>query len=246
MIRCNKTGIFSLDLHDDRDRKLLTLNVSSSEIKSSYLLSWKPKFPTYLSDLRDKNSSKNSNCRVEFGFNDINNRKFDGLHVEHTVALGDVIERHIKGNNEHTYHQHTFPFQIIRGFEESEYFKYGDWHDTWLDTNINHIYSIMRYNALTFTGNLMIHCHILEHEDLGMMTIDRITSEGKSNCSSLRYTSSPKDLIQVSDENPYSFLLWSLILLGVFVLVSACIFSIKWFKYKNKKVNDGNELEDLT
>jgi len=58
----------------------------------------------------DETAKNNSNCRYEFGMNTINNLKFDVTHVEHTVALGDIIERHIKGNYVHPYHQHTFPF----------------------------------------------------------------------------------------------------------------------------------------
>jgi len=43
----------------------------------------------------------------------------------------------------------------------------------------------MRYNAVDFIGNVMVHCHILKHEDKGMMNMDLIVSQsGLSKCSS--------------------------------------------------------------
>jgi hypothetical protein len=62
------------------------------------------------------------------------------------MVLGNVIERHILGSDVHAYHQHVYPFQLISGFENSEYFKKGDYHDTYFDENIpSNQYVIMRF-----------------------------------------------------------------------------------------------------
>ena len=44
----------------------------------------------------------------------------------------------------------------------------SDWHDTILGG------PTIRYRPTVFTGKVMIHCHILEHEDEGMMAMEYI------------------------------------------------------------------------
>ena len=56
----------------------------------------------------------------------------------------------------------------------------GDWHDTLilLEPNLGNHYD-MRFQAATFGGRYMLHCHVLAHEDLGMMaTFLAIGDEG--------------------------------------------------------------------
>jgi len=100
----------------------------------------------------------------------INGKKFNPSHIEHTIELGSVVERHIMGLNLHIYHQHVNAFQLIAGFDETEYYRVGDWHDSWFNPRISSMrYGIVRYHAADFIGTQMSHCHMLIHEDRGMM-----------------------------------------------------------------------------
>ena len=45
------------------------------------------------------------------------------------------------------------------------YQKKGDWQDTIKSKNQD--VAVMKYRPATFPGKIMLHCHILPHEDLG-------------------------------------------------------------------------------
>ena len=76
----------------------------------------------------------------------------------------------------HPYHQHVHPFQLISGFRfgPPNYYQPGDWHDTIQD------HGIIRYMPTVFSGKVMIHCHILTHEDEGMMGVEYINATGNA------------------------------------------------------------------
>ena len=53
-----------------------------------------------------------------------------------------------------------------------DYFRQGDWHDVLLlpDNAMDVLFQTDYY-----TGKQVIHCHILEHEDEGMMLVTQVT-----------------------------------------------------------------------
>jgi len=117
----------------------------------------------------------------------INGNLFDESVYLHTVAFGSVVERTLTDIDEHPYHQHVYPFQIVatNGIENADhaaFYQIGDWHDVvQMDTEG----IIMRYNADVHTGVLMLHCHILPHEDEGTMSQELvIESGGQCSCDS--------------------------------------------------------------
>jgi len=114
--------------------------------------------PDYLQPVdRSTSTSTNTNtvvvtpgcsCETEFsGYDDtgtVNGEIYrPGNRFLHTSFLGAVVERKLKGMNEHSYHQHVYPFQLIdfpvhnnnNNNNNNDYFKIGDWHDTYLDQN---------------------------------------------------------------------------------------------------------------
>lgn len=78
----------------------------------------------------------------------------------------------------HPFHLHVHHFQIV-GFTPSltaagtaavdyrDYFSLGEWRDTvpTLDGEL-----IIRFAASRFPGETILHCHVLRHEDVGMMS----------------------------------------------------------------------------
>jgi len=96
----------------------------------------------------------------------------------------------IGGIRDHPIHIHVAPFQIRKlrckdgswvgepdspqGCDGSNYFMTGDWHDTLMDSGGQ---AIVRMQLSDFAGKYVVHCHILAHEDEGMMAYFQVRGE---------------------------------------------------------------------
>lgn len=83
------------------------------------------------------------------------------------LKLGDVEEWTVAsvGAN-HPFHIHVNPFQIMEKDADGK-LRPGDWKDTLMVTTAAPIVVRSRYED--FDGAFVLHCHILDHEDQGMM-----------------------------------------------------------------------------
>jgi len=91
-----------------------------------------------------------------------------------TMQVGSVYEIEVTGAHAHPLHIHINPYQIVSlpngGPLGEGYFAEGDWHDTLLILDLANTDTItVRTHTDVFTGMQVVHCHILEHEDEGMM-----------------------------------------------------------------------------
>ncbi|MCF2904260.1 multicopper oxidase domain-containing protein [Octadecabacter sp. CECT 8868] len=98
----------------------------------------------------------------------INREAFDG-ELKQTMTLG-TAEAWTVGNNTqvmHVYHIHVNPFFIthINGEALPEGSPLARWQDT-LGGDVG-----FKTRFEKFTGSFVIHCHVLPHEDNGMMQI---------------------------------------------------------------------------
>lgn len=86
----------------------------------------------------------------------------------------NVQEWKLTGIRYHPFHLHVVPYQIddIRG---NNFYQVGDWHDTLLPDSTNS--ATVRVQMSSFTGRYVVHCHILEHEDNGMMGYFQVEGE---------------------------------------------------------------------
>jgi len=82
------------------------------------------------------------------------------------LSLGDIVEFHLTGIRYHPLHVHVNPFQITSIWNDP-YYLTGDWQDTFMPTGIG--FATVRMNLDRFAGTMIAHCHLLEHEDNGMM-----------------------------------------------------------------------------
>ena len=99
----------------------------------------------------------------------IDGRSFDPDRVDHTVASGAVEEWTITNTSQmdHPFHLHVWPMQIVtvagRAIDEP----------TW--QNVVNVpaggSAVVRIAFETYTGRTVYHCHILDHEDNGMMGV---------------------------------------------------------------------------
>ena len=105
----------------------------------------------------------------EFGRFTINGHAWDPGYSEWTSTLGTVEEWLIRNetDQDHPFHVHVNPFQITRINGRPVRF------DGYQDTAV-----VPRFGSLTVRtrfrdfagGPILMHCHILDHEDMGMMT----------------------------------------------------------------------------
>lgn len=100
----------------------------------------------------------------------VNGKSFDMQRVDLRSRVGDVEEWHIYNNShmDHPFHLHGTQF-VVTVREQNGIKRVEPFH-AWRDT-----VNLRPYETVTFLvkqsmpGLRMFHCHILEHEDLGMM-----------------------------------------------------------------------------
>jgi FtsP/CotA-like multicopper oxidase with cupredoxin domain len=99
----------------------------------------------------------------------IDGRVFDPNRIDHRIRLGSVEEWEIVNldDADHPFHIHTNPFVVtkINGTALAE----PVWRDT---VNVRgHETVTIRTRFEDFTGIFVLHCHIFNHEDIGMMQL---------------------------------------------------------------------------
>ena len=95
----------------------------------------------------------------------INGRLFDARRVDTVVKLGSVEDWEFVNPNpmDHPMHVHTNPFQVLDAAGEPV----RAWKDVVVVPAYGRVRVRMRFED--FVGSTFYHCHILDHEDLGMM-----------------------------------------------------------------------------
>jgi len=101
----------------------------------------------------------------------VDGKIFDPARIDQRVRLGAVEEwtiRNTHRHDDHMFHIHTNPFQVIEigGQPQAD--------RTWRDTVIVPRpaaggSTVIRSRFLDYTGVFMMHCHMMNHEELGMM-----------------------------------------------------------------------------
>ena len=95
----------------------------------------------------------------------INGRTFNPNRVDTRVALNTVEDWEFVNQStmDHPLHIHTNPFQLV----SSDNAPLRAWKDVVLVPGRANV--TVRTEFRDFVGRTMYHCHILDHEDLGMM-----------------------------------------------------------------------------
>ncbi|TVQ16251.1 MAG: multicopper oxidase family protein [Leptolyngbya sp. DLM2.Bin15] len=99
----------------------------------------------------------------------INGQMFDHHRIDTEVQLNTVEDWEIinDGGMDHPFHIHVNPFQVIERNGVAE--PYRAWKDTVLVRRYERVR--IRVPFAQFPGMTVYHCHILDHEDRGMMGI---------------------------------------------------------------------------
>lgn len=99
----------------------------------------------------------------------VNGRAFDHRRVDVTAKQGDLELWEVvnEGDMDHPFHLHVYPFQVLsrNGIPEP----YRAWKDV---VNLRAGETVRLAVPLSdFSGKTVFHCHIVEHEDRGMMGV---------------------------------------------------------------------------
>jgi FtsP/CotA-like multicopper oxidase with cupredoxin domain len=107
-------------------------------------------------------------------------KTFDPARIDQRVRLGAVEEwtiRNTQQHDDHVFHIHTNPFQVIEigGQPQAD--------RTWRDSVVVPRpaaggSTVIRTRFLDYTGVFMMHCHMMNHEELGMMQAVEVYKEG--------------------------------------------------------------------
>ena len=97
----------------------------------------------------------------------INGQAFDHQRIDTAVKLGAVEDWELvnTGMMDHPFHIHVNPFQVVSRNGQPDAMR------AWKDTVLVRVGEIVRIRMAfrDFPGKTVYHCHILDHEDLGMM-----------------------------------------------------------------------------
>ncbi|WP_405985594.1 multicopper oxidase family protein [Streptomyces sp. NBC_00872] len=99
----------------------------------------------------------------------INGKQFDPNRIDFTGQLNTVQEWTVQNNSDevHSFHVHTNDFQLMStNGKPQTFYGYQDTVDVPARGNI-----VVRTAFENYTGKTVLHCHILNHEDKGMMSV---------------------------------------------------------------------------
>ena len=91
--------------------------------------------------------------------------------IDETIRFGDTERWTIKvRDGTHTFHTHQTMFQILSINGEPPPPEDSGWEDTVLVTEGSEVVIAARFDSYATTDiPYMFHCHVLDHEELGMM-----------------------------------------------------------------------------
>jgi FtsP/CotA-like multicopper oxidase with cupredoxin domain len=101
----------------------------------------------------------------------VDGKTFDPSRIDQRVQLGAVEEwtiRNTHKHDDHMFHIHTNPFQVMEvgGQPQAD----RPWRDTVVVPRpAKGGSTVIRTRFLDYTGVFMLHCHMMNHEELGMM-----------------------------------------------------------------------------
>ncbi|MGW1161571.1 multicopper oxidase family protein [Streptomyces sp. NPDC002513] len=116
----------------------------------------------------------------------INGRAFDPRRTDFTSTLGTVEEWTVRNDSDeaHSFHLHTNDFQLMSINGKAQPPSRG-WYDT-VNVPAREV-AVLRVHFTDFTGRTVLHCHILNHEDEGMMSVlDIVRPRAKSPAPGVR------------------------------------------------------------
>ena len=98
----------------------------------------------------------------------LNQKRYDPLRIDQVAELGqtEVITINNTGAGDHPIHLHNVQFQLL----DAAGVPIPRWEDVVIAPRASLTRFVVKYGLDEFPGLFMLHCHILQHEDDGMMS----------------------------------------------------------------------------
>eukprot|EP00483_Globobulimina_turgida_P002653 UN02657 len=143
------------------------LEVSANPLNYlSTTTTFQPVRPYYLQSLL--NTATDNTFSVSICSDSINGVPFSSQsNYLTTIQEGSVNLWSFSGLSSHPFHIHVNHFQLTNG-QNTDYAQNGDWIDTLTDA------FAAKFRAVRYGGEVVLHCHVLEHEDNGAMATIKI------------------------------------------------------------------------
>jgi FtsP/CotA-like multicopper oxidase with cupredoxin domain len=143
------------------------------QLRSSDYLAPSPRVPDVLAPAPHLGSDGTTvDRRFELSGHRINAQKMDMSRIDATVELGDteVWELHNRDGIPHNFHVHDVQFQVLSVNGSAPPADLGGWKDTMFLSPSTTMRIALRFSDYAAADTpYMFHCHLLEHEDSGMM-----------------------------------------------------------------------------
>ena len=109
----------------------------------------------------------------------INDRTFDMNRIDTRVPLGTVEEWTLRNASDeiHHFHLHQVPFQVLS--IDGKPAPFTGYRDTMPIPNRGNVKILIPFTDPHIVGTFMYHCHIMEHEDGGMMATIQVYDPSK-------------------------------------------------------------------
>ncbi len=164
-------------------RRLMTVHVRGSAVrKRAWPVSMGPRSPLatdHVDRTRHLVFSENTNTNQFF----INGKQFDAKHINYVAKLGTTEQWIIRNTSseQHPFHIHVDDFQVM-AVNGKRYHARSEQDVVPLPA---HGVVRIRMHFSRFSGLTVFHCHILAHEDGGMMGVIDRTRTGRASKASL-------------------------------------------------------------
>ncbi len=173
LISAPKSGIYVVQ-NEIQSLARLEFSAKSDVVSTVSLL---PYVPIVKVDKKRVIKVKGSSMRAMGGKNHeasftFDGKTFDPNRIDQSVNFGSNEEWTISNTSSmnHPFHLHTWPFQVI---DDGSGKSLQGWHDT---VNLPSGKSVkIRIPFSDIKGTTVYHCHILDHEDTGMMGLIKVS-----------------------------------------------------------------------
>lgn len=165
--------------YSDTLQSLLTVEIAGSGDEMNIPTDLPPRAPELIKDVSEDELMGQRETDFLIATKDgrtqfmVNGEEFAHNRVNETLLLDSADQWRIKGGMQgHPYHIHINPFQVWN-FNGRDLDK-PMWKDVaYIKDTVDGAYLRSRY--VNFVGDFVLHCHILDHEDQGMMQFIRIS-----------------------------------------------------------------------
>ena len=182
-IRCNTVGESTVTFAGSTVATLNVLNGSSSLPNATPFTStggnWQPDRPSYLRDLTGEDAEAFETYTITVTAFTINGVRYsDGDPALDEFDYDTLQEWTLDAVDAHPFHLHVYHMQVVRGCAGHEV---GEYYDTIMSTDDSEP-CVVRFHVIDLGGRVMMHCHVLTHEDNGAMAwVDVVGVEVQSD-----------------------------------------------------------------